>query len=113
VTGIEEVLALWRELERVHEQLPEDDPTRRAVADEIARIRDLYRRLTNESQQTATLLKASQRTIERAHGVIRSAETRLVSTPAWRQADPYPRAEERPEREADARLPDVDLDRAR
>ena len=113
MTGIEEVLALWRELERVQEQLPEDDPERHAVAGEIARIRDLYRRLTDQSQQTATLLKASQRTIERAHGVIRSAETRLVSTPGWLQADPYGGAADPPQRDTGERLPDVGLDPAR
>jgi hypothetical protein len=79
VTGIEEVLARWRELERVQEQLPEDDPKRRAVADGIRQVRDLYRRLTDQSQQTASLLKASQRTIQRADEVIRSAEMLLSS----------------------------------
>ena len=113
MTGIEEVLALWRELERVHEQLPEGDPTRRAVANEIAQVRGLYRRLTDESQQTATLLKASQRTIVRAHDVIEAAQTRLVSRPGWLHADRYPRVEESPHRDADERLPDVGLDPSR
>jgi len=77
VTGIEEVLALWRELERVHEGLPDGDPERDAIALEISRVRDLYRRLTHHSEHTASLLQASRRTIERAHATIRAAERRL------------------------------------
>jgi hypothetical protein len=89
VTGIEEVLALWRELERVHDKLPDDDPQRAAVAAEISSVRDLYRRLTEESQQSVTLLKASQRTIERAQLVIRSGAARLPAMdgrPPWSDA---------------------------
>ena len=58
---IEEVLSLWRELERTHDELPADAPDRQVIRLEIGRVRLLYRRLTERSEASTVLLTAAQR----------------------------------------------------
>ena len=75
---IEEVLGLWRELERVRDALPAADPARDLVAHELVEVRRLYRRLTQERQDSAARLAASRATLTEARALIRTMHERLA-----------------------------------
>jgi len=63
---VEEVLSLWRELERTQRELPGGTPERQAIDTEIAEMRSLYQRLTEASQTSAALLDTAHRRIVQA-----------------------------------------------
>jgi hypothetical protein len=74
---IEEVLSLWREAERLLNELPPEAPERKRVSAEVVSLRRMYRRLTEESDVTAHMIGA-------AHDTIISAKATLV----WARAKP-------------------------
>jgi len=74
---IEEVLALWREAERVLQQLPRGAPERKLVSAEVVNLRRTYRRLTAESRATAETLAESRVTIESAQVTLERARERF------------------------------------
>lgn len=67
---VEEVLSLWRELERTQRELPGGTPERQAIETEIAEMRSLYQRLTEASQTSAALLDTAHRRIVQARAVL-------------------------------------------
>jgi hypothetical protein len=77
---IEEVLSLWRELERARDELPPDAPERQVIGLEIGRVRVLYRRLTERSEASTVLLAAAQRQIGQSRATLLGARKRLGET---------------------------------
>jgi hypothetical protein len=63
---VEEVLALWREAERVLDGLPLGDPERPHLNAEIVEIRAIYARLTEAVDATYTGLASSREQMESA-----------------------------------------------
>ncbi|MFL5726372.1 MAG: hypothetical protein ACJ765_00985 [Chloroflexota bacterium] len=74
---IEDVLSLWREAERVLEELPADAPERRVVSAELVNLKRIYKRLTSESDATAETLGQSRVSIEAAHATLARARAHL------------------------------------
>jgi hypothetical protein len=56
---VEDVLALWREAERVRDGLTQDDPAWSRVSDEVADLAEIVRRLSATAEDTAAILAAS------------------------------------------------------
>jgi hypothetical protein len=80
-TAVEEVLALWRECERVRDELPADSVVRRLVTADELELRRIYRRLTTERiVETEMTLRATRRTIEAARATLADAHRRLENT---------------------------------
>ncbi|HEX5015392.1 MAG TPA: hypothetical protein VFV72_14690 [Candidatus Limnocylindrales bacterium] len=66
----EEVLAMWRDAERVLDALPDEAPERPIILIQVARLRRYYARLTNDAAP------ASWQLLESTHEAI--AETRRI-----------------------------------
>ena len=75
---VQEVLYLWREAERVLDQLPPGAPERTLVSAEVVNLRRTYKRLTAESDATATTVADSRTTIESAQRNLAKARERIV-----------------------------------
>jgi hypothetical protein len=73
---VAQVLDIWRDIERLLETLPPDDPQVPALREEIAQLRVVYRRLTSTSRDVASVLRSCQMTIEHAHALLRSTNAR-------------------------------------
>lgn len=56
---VEDVLALWREAERVRDGLTQDDPAWSRVSDEVADLAEIVDRLSATAEDTAAILAAS------------------------------------------------------
>jgi len=67
---VEDVLALWREAERVRDGLPQDDPAWSIVSEEIADLAEIVERLSAAADDTAAILAASGDRIALARGLI-------------------------------------------
>jgi hypothetical protein len=79
---VDEVLALWRECERVLEQLPTGSVHRRLVTADELELRRLYRRLTTERiVETDAVLRAARETIDNARMTLEEARIRLDGGP--------------------------------
>ena len=79
--ALDEVLAVWREAERVLEALPGDSPERRPVQLEVYRLRRMYRRLTDaKTSRSEEHLAQSLETLERARGTLARANERLAAS---------------------------------
>ncbi|HEV7809526.1 MAG TPA: hypothetical protein VGO64_02915 [Candidatus Limnocylindrales bacterium] len=74
---MEEVLALWREGERILEQLPDDAPDRPMVEAEVESLRDLYHRLTSTIESSGIALETSRARIESSRATLERAKLRL------------------------------------
>jgi hypothetical protein len=79
---VEELLSLWREAERVLDQLPPDVPERTLVGAEVVNLRRMYRRLTAEGVATSESLRESRSTIATAQRTLSEARRRLAGPPA-------------------------------
>jgi hypothetical protein len=78
--ALDEVLALWREGERLLEELPPDSPDRRPVQVHVYQLRRIYRRLTDTRiPRTAEHMATSLEAVERARATLASAQARLGS----------------------------------
>ena len=76
---VEEVLSVWRELERVEDALPTEAPDRVIVASEILELRRLYRSVTDARDRSWAVINASRATIEHARMVLDGARERTRS----------------------------------
>jgi hypothetical protein len=74
---IEEVLSLWREAERVLEELPADAPERTVMSAEVASLKQTYRRLTEENDVSAHALVVTRESIADARAALAAAKARL------------------------------------
>lgn len=76
--ALEEVLAVWREAERVLTTLPSDSPERREVEFEVGRLRRLYGRLTDRTiPPTQEHIATSVQAVEQARRRIAQATDRV------------------------------------
>ena len=75
---VQEVLYLWREAERVLDQLPPGAPERTLVSAEVVILKRTYKRLTAESDATATTVADSRATIEAAQENLARARQRIA-----------------------------------
>ena len=76
---VEEVLSLWRELERVREELPRAATERQLVDEQITAVHELYRRLTEGRASSLELLRTSRQTIDDGFAALARAQNRLRS----------------------------------
>ena len=68
---LEELLEVWREAERVLDQLPAGAPERKAIEVNVIELRSMHRLLTDQQlEQTDQLLASSREAIEAARRVI-------------------------------------------
>jgi hypothetical protein len=74
---IEEVLSLWREAERLLDELPAEAPEREVVSAEVVRLRRMYKRLTDESDVSAHMIGAAQDTMAKAKSTFDQARAAL------------------------------------
>ena len=74
---VDKVLALWREAERVLEELPMNDPDRVRLVDAATQLRTAYRMLTDGSDLSARRRAATQATMDRAHSLLDAAQRRI------------------------------------
>ena len=75
--AIAEALAVWREAERLLEQLPEDHPERSVIQFEVVRARAVYRRLTEAESVSRGLVDESLSTMQEAWKTLNNARQRL------------------------------------
>jgi len=87
---VEEVLALWREAERVRDDLPVGHPQRVVVDREIVEIHRLYRRLTVEIESSHDNLHISQTQIESATQTLLRVRAALATAMSPISAAPAP-----------------------
>ena len=73
---VEEVLSLWREGERLLEELPGDAPQRKLVSAQVEELRRLYERLIDEPDVTAHMIDNAHEAIESARTVLAGARAR-------------------------------------
>lgn len=77
-TRVEEVLALWRDCERVRDALPAKSTVRSLVSAEELELRRIYRRLTTERiVETEVVLRETRETLEAARETLAEARRRL------------------------------------
>ena len=75
---IEELLDVWREAERVLDELPEATPERGMLEVEVIELRSVHQRLTDRRiEQTANLIAGSRETIEATRRTIERARQRI------------------------------------
>jgi hypothetical protein len=74
---VEEVLALWREAERVLEDLPEVDPDRGIVCADVVSLRRMYRSLTDTAAGTEAALTQSAALVAESRAILRRVRARL------------------------------------
>ena len=85
---IEELLEVWREAERVLDELPEATPERNVLEGEVIQLRSAHQRLTDRRiEHTAHLLASSRDTIEGARRTIERARRR-IETAGMTRAEP-------------------------
>jgi hypothetical protein len=58
---VHEVLAAWRQAERMQESLPPGSTARRHIAREASRLRGAYRRITDQERSMAGSSRPSDR----------------------------------------------------
>jgi len=77
-TRVEDVLELWRDCERVRDELPADSVIRRLVTADEVNLRRIYRRLTTERiVETELVLRETYEAIESARITLAEAHRRL------------------------------------
>ena len=80
--AVDEVLAVWRELERVRESLPAGSTERTLVSREISHMKRLYRSLTRGVEESHAGLEPSRPTLAGAYDALRRAKLGLEPTGA-------------------------------
>ena len=76
---VEEVLSLWRDLERVRDELPKEAPERQLVDQHIIEIQALFTLVTADASQSSRAVEVSPDAIARAHATLSRAHARLES----------------------------------
>lgn len=75
---VEELLEVWREAERVLEQIPDAAPEHELLQFEVARLRDTLHRLSDQrTVRTAILIRESMDRIESARLTLARAKERI------------------------------------
>jgi hypothetical protein len=75
---IEELLDVWREAERVLDELPEANPERHVLEGQLTQLRSVHRHLTDRRiEHTAHMIAASRGTIDAARQTIERARERI------------------------------------
>lgn len=77
---IEKLLALWRETERVLEELPLTDPDRVRLVQVATQLRAAYRMLTDGKDMSASRIAQTQAAMDRAHVLLDAAEGRITAS---------------------------------
>jgi Tfp pilus assembly pilus retraction ATPase PilT len=85
---VEEVLALWREAERLLDELPQPSPERIRVQLAVEELRGIYQRLTTRADGTHAKVAATEVTLESAQRAIREAQVRLDRADIDRMPEP-------------------------
>jgi hypothetical protein len=70
MTMVEEILATWREAERLLDSLPPVNPDHETVRLAVVRLQATYRQLTSDTAQTEEIIASSRATIAEAHQVL-------------------------------------------
>ena len=68
--AVEEVLAAWREAERVLDTLPPFSPDHESVRRTVIDLRRTYRAITTNAEQTTEVIDRTHQTIAAAHEVL-------------------------------------------
>ena len=90
--AIEEVLAVWRDAERVRDTLPADHPRRAAIDVDIAQLRAIYARMTSLIASSNQDLRLSAAQIDSARETLERVRTRLdAAAPSSDQRSSAPR----------------------
>ena len=74
---VEEVLALWRQAERLLDELPARSPERTVVSAEALELKRIYMRLTGGDDVTAHMIGSTQLRIEETKAVLEAAQATL------------------------------------
>ena len=74
---VEQVLAVWRDGERLLEALPEIHPDHETVAMSVAELRALYAEMTDLTALTRNKLQVSRRMLERSQATLQAVRARL------------------------------------
>ena len=77
--AVEEVLGLWREAERLLDELPLG-PERTAVLAEVEQLHILYTALTDRASSMQPILNASASVIDDARRLLERTRERLAAT---------------------------------
>jgi hypothetical protein len=77
VLRVEQVLAVWRDGERLLEALPEVHPDHETVAMSVAELRALYAQMTGLSALSRNKLEISRRSLERSKATLEAVRQRL------------------------------------
>jgi hypothetical protein len=75
---VEELLALWREAERVLEELPLTDPDRVRLVEIATQLRAAYTLLTDGTDLSASRIASTQATMDKAHVLLDAAQGRIT-----------------------------------
>jgi hypothetical protein len=78
--AIAEALAVWREAERLLEQLPQEHPDRKVIQFELVQARAVYRRLTERKDASKDVIDDSLQVLERAWIALNSTRERLAGS---------------------------------
>ena len=77
---VEDVVFVWREAERVLEELPREDPAHARVVEAATNLRTAYQLLTDPVEEaTSTTIEAIERTLDRALALLASVEARVAA----------------------------------
>ena len=75
---IQEVLSLWREAERLSDDLPDEEPLRRLLTSEAFKLRRVYRRMTRDlADGSASVLRSNAEVLESTRRTLAEARSRL------------------------------------
>ena len=75
--AVQEVLSLWREAERLLDDLPDAAPERKIISAEVVNLKRTYRSLTTRPDVTAEVLAESRETIDAAQQTLDAASRRI------------------------------------
>lgn len=76
---VEKLLALWREAERVLEELPLTDPDRVRLVEVATELRAAYTMLTDGTDLSPSRIASTQATMDKAHVLLDAAEGRITA----------------------------------
>jgi hypothetical protein len=79
VKHVERLVALWREAERVLDELPMTDPDRVRLVEVATQLRTAYRTITDGTDLSPSRIASTQATMDRAHVLLDAAEARITA----------------------------------
>jgi hypothetical protein len=74
------LLDIWRDIERLLEELPPDDPHVPRLRAQLEGLRETYARLRSGAEDTAASLRSSQDTIGAAHLLLQRSRAAVAAT---------------------------------